>query len=114
RQGGEVELALLRPRGRRLVPQLPLLHPLREGDLLPRPVPEAGAARRVQAPRGALPRHLRGQALRRGAVPRLGEAGQPPAGRADVAGSPGPASATLRCCSAALAAGWAALHTPAA
>ena len=47
-EGGEVELALLRHRGPGLVPQLPLLHPLREGGLLPRrrrcdPLPPGGS-----------------------------------------------------------------------
>ena len=37
-QGGEMELALLRRRGRGLVPQLPLLHQVHQGDLLPRRV----------------------------------------------------------------------------
>ena len=40
-EGGQMEHALLRRRGRRLVPQLPLLHEVREGDLLPRHVAQS-------------------------------------------------------------------------
>ena len=41
----------------RLVPRLPLLHEVRQGDVLPRHVAASSAARRVQAQGSALPRH---------------------------------------------------------
>ncbi len=44
-QGGEVELAVLRPRGRRLVSQLPRLREVREGDRLPRYLARPGSRR---------------------------------------------------------------------
>ena len=43
-----MELAVLRHRGPGLVPQLPLLHEVREGGLLPRRVAATCPARRVQ------------------------------------------------------------------
>ena len=44
-QGREVELAVLRHRGPGLVPGVPRLHALRQGDLLPRHVAATGPAR---------------------------------------------------------------------
>ena len=43
--------------GARLVPELPLLHTLRESRLLPRRVAPSRSARRVQGQERALPRH---------------------------------------------------------
>jgi hypothetical protein len=45
--------------GHGLVPQLPRLHELREGDLLPRHIAAARPSRRVEAQGSALPRHPR-------------------------------------------------------
>ncbi len=44
-----------------LVSQLSLLHPLRQGDLLPRTVAVADASRRIEKPGHALSRHSRGR-----------------------------------------------------
>ena len=44
-----------------LVPQLPLLHEVRQGGFLPRRVAASCPARRVQAEGRALPRHPRGR-----------------------------------------------------
>jgi hypothetical protein len=49
-QGGEVELALLRHRRPRVVPQLPLLHQVREGDLLQWREAQPASAGRVEGP----------------------------------------------------------------
>ena len=84
-QGGEVELALLRSRGPGLVPQLPLLHEVRQGDFLPRHVAASCPPRRVQAQGGALPRHPRGRPARRGAVGDVDPAGGRPARLGPVA-----------------------------
>src|SRR3546814_18086942 len=80
-----MELALLRHRGAGLVPQLSLLHEIRESGVLPRHVSESCPSRRVQASGSALPRYLRGPA-RRSSVRRLGEASQPTARRKYVMG----------------------------
>ncbi len=63
-QSREVELTLLWPRGPRLVPRLPDLHELRQGELLPRhgDYPECAALRR--SPRdGYVKRHHRVTAI---------------------------------------------------
>ena len=75
-QGREVELALLRHRGPGLVPQLPLLHEVRQGGLLPRRVAEPCPPGRVQEQGRALPRHPRGRPARRGADGDLDQAGR--------------------------------------
>src|SRR5690606_8707852 len=82
-QGRQMELALLWRGGRPLVPELPLLHALREGDVLPRHFAVAAAARRLETSGGALLRHPRGRA-RRKAVQGLGAAGRVASGREDV------------------------------
>ena len=69
---------------KRLVPQLSLLHEVREGGLLPRRVAASRPARRVQAKASALPRHPRGRPARRSPARRLGEASEPLAGGAHV------------------------------
>ena len=85
-QSGQMELALLRHRGPGLVPQLSLLHEIRQSGLLPRHVAASAAPWRVQAQGRALSRHPRGRRTRRSPVSRLGEAGQPIARRKDVSG----------------------------
>ena len=80
------ELALLRNRGTGLVPQLSLLHEVRQSDFLPRHVATPSSPRRVQAQGSALPRHPRGRAVRRSSVRWLGEASQPIARRTTVSG----------------------------
>ena len=77
---------LLRRRGPGLVPQLSLLHEVRQGGVLPRRVAASCPARRVQAQGRALPRHPRGRPARRSSVRRLGEASQPIARRTNVSG----------------------------
>src|SRR5690606_26725601 len=93
-QGGEMELPALRREGWRVVPELPLLHPLREGDLLSWQLAFAAAAGQVEASSGALLRHSRGRAGRK-AVHRLGEAGGRASRRAHVSAA-SPAAAGVR------------------
>jgi hypothetical protein len=57
-------------------PQLSLLHPLREGDVLHRRLAETAPARQVQERRGAHARHSRGRRPRRGAAGRVGPPGR--------------------------------------
>ena len=83
-QGSQMELAAIRSRGPGLVPQLSLFHEIREGGFLPRRVPAASSARRVQAKGRALPRHLRGRPARRSPARRLGEASEPFARRTNA------------------------------
>src|SRR5262245_5030248 len=71
-----MELAVLRRRGPRLVPQLSLLHEVHQGDFLHGQVAPSHAFRRVQAPRRALSRHSGGRWSRRRAASGLGEAGE--------------------------------------
>src|SRR5690606_19007461 len=74
---GEVEPAVLRrPRRRRVVPVVPLLHDVRPGAVLARHRARPPAAEAVQARRGPLPRHPRGRRARRGPAPLLGRAGR--------------------------------------
>jgi hypothetical protein len=70
----------------RLVPQLPLLHKLRQGGVLPRHVAASCPSRRVEAQGRALPRHPRGRPVRRSSTRRLGEASQPIVRRTTVSG----------------------------
>jgi len=60
-----------------LVPQLSLLHEVRQSGFLPRRVAASCPARLVQAQGRALPRHPRGRPARRSSARRLGEASQP-------------------------------------
>src|SRR5687768_10369859 len=78
-QGRALELALLWRRGSGLVPQLPLLHEVRQGRLLPRHVAASCPTRRVQAQGRALPRYPRGRPARRGADGDVDQAGGRPA-----------------------------------
>src|SRR5262245_10921929 len=59
-KGRQMELTFLRRRGPGLVPRVPRLHALRQGDVLPWQVAAPVAAGRIQAQGSALPRHLRG------------------------------------------------------
>src|SRR4051812_23960223 len=68
-----MELAFLWHRGSRLVRGVPCLHPLRQGDLLPRHVAATRSSRR-QRQGGALGRH-QGRRFRRDAARGVGEAG---------------------------------------
>ena len=61
-QSREVELTLLWPRGPRLVPRLPYLHELRQGELLPRHV--LARSTRRHGPGRALDRHPRRRSRR--------------------------------------------------
>src|SRR5438034_5670777 len=54
RKAVKMELAVLRRRGPGLVPQLPLLHEVREGGFLPRHLAASCSSWRVQAQRSAL------------------------------------------------------------
>src|SRR5262245_12762835 len=74
-KGCEVELALLRSRGPGLVPRVPRLRSLRQGDLLPRRVAASGSSRRVEEQGNAIPRYLRGRRTRREAAGELDPAG---------------------------------------
>src|SRR4030095_14463223 len=92
-----MELALLRSRGPGLVPQLPYLHELRQGCVLPRHIAAARPPWRVQAQGSTLRRHPRGRPARRGADGDVDPAGARPARLGPVApagslashGSPG-------------------------
>ena len=55
--------------------ELPLLHEVRQGGLLPRHVAASTPSRRVQEQGHALPRHPRGRPARRGARGELDQAG---------------------------------------
>jgi hypothetical protein len=76
---------IVRHRGPGRVPQLSLLHQIRQSGFLPRHVTASGPARRVEAQGRALPRHLRGRAGR-SSVRRLGEASQQIARRTNLSG----------------------------
>lgn len=65
----------LRRRGEGLVPQLPLLHEVCQGDLLPRYIARSRTARRVHPRGGALLSYPRGRRIRRGARGELDPAG---------------------------------------
>ena len=67
--------------GQGLVPQPSLLHELRQSSFLPRRVAASSPAGCVQAQGRALPRHPRGQPVRRSSARRLGEASEPIARR---------------------------------
>jgi hypothetical protein len=70
-QGREVELALLWGRGPGMVPQLPLLHEVRQGDLLLRHITPPGPPSRVKTRGRALLPYPRRRAARRGACDEL-------------------------------------------
>src|SRR5688572_20498204 len=74
-----MELTLLWHRGPGLVPELPLLHEVRQGGFLPRHVAASCPPRRVQARGDALPRHPRERQARRGADGDVDPAGGRPA-----------------------------------
>ena len=87
-QSRQMELALLRCRRRRLVPQLSLLCEVYQSRFLPRHVVTPGATGRVQAKRSPVPQHLRRRRPRRSSIRPLGEASKPTAGRKDVMAVP--------------------------
>ena len=69
-----------------LVPQLSLLHEIRQGGFFPRRVTAPCPSRGVQAEGCVLPRHPRTRPTRRSTIRRLGEASQPIARRTNVSG----------------------------
>ena len=80
-----------------VVPELPLLHEVRQSDVLPRHVPPFAATRRIQDGGDALRRHPRGRAVRRGSCRGLDQAGSG-ATRLDSLSETGPRSRpTVRC-----------------